>query len=296
MYKRILVPLDGSQTAEIVLPYAEDIAARFGAKIVLVSVSDSGAADSVHLYSLYLERVKEQIQRRLKGRKTKREAKLRSVILQGKPADEILRYAADNNINLIVMASHGSSSRGPWSLGNIAGKVLRATESPVLLIRTPANKAVARQKRLVKKILVPLDGSEPGKAAIPHAEEMARVLSASLVFFQVLEPITGWAGADTSVPSQSGLEGKTKRKNLARDYLNDIVKPLKERGLKISTAVAFGSPADQILDYARAKSIDIIAMSTHGRSGIGRWVFGSVTDKVLHAGDAAVLVIRAAKT
>jgi len=294
MYERILVPLDGSQTAEIVLPYAEDIAAKFGAKIVLVSVSEPGAADSVHLYSLYLEHVKEQIQRQLKGRKTKRGAKLHSAILQGKPADEILQYVADNNINLIVMASHGSSSRGPWFLGNIAGKVLRATKSPVLLIRTPANKAAA--KKLVRKILVPLDGSEPGKAAIPYAEEMSRVLGASLVFFQVLEPITGWAGAGTSVPSQYGLEGKTKRKNLALDYLNDIAKPFKERGLKTSTAVAFGSPADQILDYAKAKSIDIIAMSTHGRSGIGRWVFGSVTDKVLHAGDAAVLVVRAAKT
>jgi nucleotide-binding universal stress UspA family protein len=296
MYQRILVPLDGSQTAEIVLPYAEDIAARFSAKLVLVSVSDSGAPDSVHLYGLYLEHVKEQIQRRLKRYRTKREVKLHSEVLQGKPADEILRYATDNNINLIVMANHGSSSQGPWSLGNIAGKVLWAAESPVLLIRAPANKAVARQRRLVKKILVPLDGSEPGKAAIPHAVEMARVLGASLVFLQVLEPITGWAGAGTSVPSRSGLGGKTKRKNLALAYLNDIVKPLEKRGLKISTAVAFGSPADQILDYAKAKSVDVIAMSTHGRSGIGRWVFGSVTGKVLHAGDAAVLVVRAAKT
>jgi nucleotide-binding universal stress UspA family protein len=98
------------------------------------------------------------------------------------------------------------------------------------------------------------------------------------------------------VPTRSGLGGKAKRRNLAFAYLNDIVKPLEKRGLKISTAVAFGSPADQILDYAKAKSVDVIAMSTHGRSGVGRWVFGSVTGKVLHAGDAAVLVVRAAKT
>jgi nucleotide-binding universal stress UspA family protein len=76
-------------------------------------------------------------------------------------------------------------------------------------------------------------------------------------------------------------------------YLNEISKKLKAQETPVSMEVARGSPADQILDYAETHEMDLIAMSTHGRSGVGRWVFGSVTDKVLHSGDMAVLVVRA---
>jgi nucleotide-binding universal stress UspA family protein len=82
-----------------------------------------------------------------------------------------------------------------------------------------------------------------------------------------------------------------KRKNLAIAYLDDIGKPLKARGLKVSSAVAGGYAAERIINYAESNSIDLIAMSTHGRTGMGRWVFGSVTDKLLHAGNKPLLVI-----
>jgi nucleotide-binding universal stress UspA family protein len=79
-------------------------------------------------------------------------------------------------------------------------------------------------------------------------------------------------------------------------YLDGIGKKLKGKGLGVSSVVVIGSSADQIIDYAKANTIDLIAMSTHGRTGIGRWIFGSVTDKVLHAGDTPVLVARTSKT
>ncbi len=293
MYERILVPLDGSNAAEIVLPYAEEIAAKLSAEIILVSVSESGAANTGHLYHSYLEHITEQVQRQLKDFGAKEEAKVNSEALLGKPAGEILRYAAESNVGLIAMASRGSSDRGPWLLGNIAAKVLRATGRPVLLIRAPASDAALQQKRLVKRILVPLDGSRVGEAAIPCTEALAQTLGAELVLFQVVK-ITTWGGFEYGAPyATAQVEESLTASAIA--YLNGVGKTLKKKGLSTSIAVGLGSPADQIIDYVEANAIDLIAMSTHGRSGIGRWVFGSVTDKVLHAGDTAVLIVRATK-
>ena len=296
MYERILVPLDGSNAAEIVLPYVEEIAAKLGAEIILVSVSESTAAETDHLYRLYLERIAEQVQRELEDWGAKEEAKVRSEVLLGKPASEILQYAEESNVGLIAMASRGRSSRGPWLLGNIAAKVLRATPKPMLLIRTPADNASLQQRSLVKRILVPLDESKVGESAIPCAEALAQVVVAELVLFRALEPLKPFVaeGAVSMSPAMI-KEEEERRKASAMAYLDGVGKVFQDRGLSTSSAIALGSPAEQIIDYAEANAIDLIAMSTHGRSGMGRWVFGSVTDKVLHAGDTPLLTIRATK-
>jgi len=294
MYKRILVPLDGSDTAEIVLPYVEEITAKLGAEIVLVSVSEPAAAGVDHLHHSYLEQTKEQVQRQLEDWRGKEKAKVQSRVLMGEPASEILGYADESNVDLIAMASRGRSSQGPWLLGNVAAKVLRATGRLLLLIRAPASDTALQEKRLVKRILVPLDGSGVGAAAIPHVEALAQALGAELVLFQVLETVTTWTGLEAGA-SQHMPQGEENILASALPYLEGVEQRLNKRGLTTSSVAALGSPADQIISYAEAHDIDLIAMSTHGRSGIGRWVFGSVTDKVLHAGNTAVLVVRATK-
>ena len=295
MHEVILVPLDGSDAAEIALPYAEEIATKLGGEIALVSVFESPATDADHLYRSYLERITELVQNQLKDYGAKKEVKVQSKVLLGSPAEQILRYADESNASLITMASRGASGQGPWLLGNIAAKVLRATRRPVLLLRTPASDAALQQKRLVKRVLVPLDGSTVGEAAIPCTEALAQAWGAALVLFQVVEPVTHWAnmGVDASYYVAEDVES---RKASAIAYLDGMGKSLKERGLSTSSAIGMGPSADEIINYAEANAIDIIAMSTHGRSGVGRWVFGSVTDKVLHAGDTAILVVQAPRT
>jgi len=295
MYEKILVPLDGSETAEMVIPYAEEMAARLGSEIILTSVSESVPFDAQQLYQIYLERVTGQVQHQLKDWKPAKEKPVQSKVLTGRPADEILRYADETNTGLIALTSRGSSGRGPWLLGNIVEKVLRATSKPLLLIRAPANERAIQQKRLVKKIMVPLDGSELGATALPYAELIGQALGAELVLLHILEPIRPpLSASEVGVPSPEVIIDENRTADYSA-YLNGVAERLKQWGIKVSSALVRGSPADQIIDYAKTNSIDLIAMSTHGRTGIGRWVFGSVTDKVLHAGDTPVLVIRAQK-
>jgi nucleotide-binding universal stress UspA family protein len=287
--------LDGSNAAEIVLPYAGEIAAKLGSEIVLVSVSESKAVDIDRLYRSYLESITEQLQAQLRGYRAREMSKVYSDVLLGTPADEILRYANQNNASLIVMASRSSMGQGPWLLGNIAAKVLRAIGRPVLLIREPVNNTALQEKRLVKRILMPLDGSRVGEAAIRCTEVLAQALGAELVLFHVLGSLVVSSNLLEVSMSYSAPVIDESRKASAIDYLDGVEKLLKERGLNTSNVLSSGSAADQIIDYAKLNDIDLISMSTHGRSGIGRWVFGSVTDKVLHAGDTPVLVVPAAK-
>jgi len=294
MYKTMLVPLDGSKAAESALPYAEEIAAKLNAEIILISVSESATADAEHPFQTYLERIMERVQHEIKDWYAKKDVRVKSKVLLGKPADQILRYADENNVGLIAMASRGSSGQGPWLLGSVAAKVLRATVRPVLLIRAQASELSLQQKRLLKRILVPLDGSKLGEAAIPGTEALARALGAELVLLQVVEPATTW-GTYEGYPSYPPPADVESRKASAKAYLDGVGKPLEEKGLNTSSVLEYGLPARQIIDYAKANGVDLIAMSTHGRSGIALWVFGSVTDKILHAGDTAVLIVRASK-
>ncbi len=296
MFKRILVPLDGSEAAEIVLPYVHEIAGRDGAQVVFVSVSEAKLddANARHLYGSYLQQLTNRVNQGLWDLGAAPAVQVRSEVLIGRPADEILRYADFINAGLIIMASRGASGQGPWLLGNIAAKVLRATNRPVLLIRGPHPQPNVGEQ-LISRILVPLDGSLIGAAAIPLAEVFAETLDAEIVLLHSVQPssvTSTFADAGTTIPEALVVSAS---KDAATSYLDGIRRDLSKKELAVSAFVTTGSPAEQIVDYAKSSSIDLIAMSSHGRTGIGRWVFGSVADKVLHAGDTPILLVRATK-
>jgi len=295
MYERIMVPLDGSNAAEMVLPYAEEMAAKFNSEIALVSVAEPAPVESDHLFRAYLNTIQEKVRAELSDWGAKPGTRVDVEVLVGKPADEILTYAAGKNVSLVVMASRGRSGGGPWLLGNIAAKVLRATTKPVLLVRKEAPAEGLNRKSLIQRILVPLDGSKVAERILPHAEAMATSLNGELLLFQAVEPMRATFNPEASVISKSTIAKENKRrKESSEQYLDSVAKGVQKRGHPVSKDVTTGAPAEQILDLAEAKPVDLIAMSTHGRSGVGRWVLGSVTDKVLHAGDMPVLVLRAA--
>jgi nucleotide-binding universal stress UspA family protein len=290
MFERILVPLDGSENAEIVFPYCADLAAKFASAVILVTVSETRTLDIDHLYNTYLKHARRKMRQNLEvfgGRDT---VALESEVLFGDPAREILRITEDKDAGLILLASHGTSAEGPWLLGHIAAKVLRATKRPVMLIRERAAKEALEQKKLLSKILVPLDGSKIGEAALCYAVTLAKKTAAEITLLEVFEQVkgVGATGISYNIPDDESV-----RKSLL-SYLDHVAGPIKNEGLKVSTTVLFGIAADNIVEYAEKNGIDLIAVSTHGRSGLGRWVFGNVTDKILHTGNVAVLVAHAA--
>jgi len=137
MYEKILIPLDGSELAEIALPYAEEMGVRLGSEITLLSVSDSAEAPEYHKHQVYLDGVADSTKRGAKRylEMPEEAIKVEKAIVVGEPAEEIVDYAEKEGIDLIIMATHGRSGISRWTLGSVAEKVVRAGTTPVLLVR-----------------------------------------------------------------------------------------------------------------------------------------------------------------
>ena len=306
MFKKLLVPLDHSKTAESVLPYARFLAKKLDADVELLEVIDSNeiasnvSAEQARLVSgvrdyatgssaEYLAQVCD----RLPGIRT------RCRVADGMPAAVIIDAAAADQETLIVMASHGRSGIHRWLLGSVAEKVLRGTSNPLLLIRA-SEEAPAVDDIAMNSIVVPLDGSELAESALGPAIDLARSLKLEIVLVRVYElPSTAYyraddfaSSAEPFIPSYRELVEAMSRE--AREYIDSKVNELRGRGLEqLRGQVVEGKPAEEIIKLARGIKGSMIAMCTHGRSGLKRWVLGSVTEKVVHDAGSPVLVVRA---
>ena len=153
---------------------------------------------------------------------------------------------------------------------------------------------------MAEKILIPLDGSKIGEAALPYVEDLVSKLSPSvkveLTLLQVVSVLTHYVGAGEVMAPISYTEKEMEQiQQEARAYLNKVAEGISSEKVSVEVRVGTGNAAKEIIKVADEINVDLIAMSTHGRSGISRWAFGSVTDRVLRGGHKPVLVVRAKK-
>ena len=301
MYTRMLIPLDGSKLAENVLPYARAMARALDGPIELLSVVDSmdsartSHAGHVRSVDAIVETAVQESRRYLEGiARSFTGRPVTCVVEQGQPEEVIIERAAGDKETLISMATRGRSGIHRWLMGSVAEKVLRGASTPLLLVRGDAEGKNTGEATL-KSIVVPLDGSKLAETVLPNAVELAKKLSLAIVLTRAYQiPLSAtYAGAESPyIPNNDALM------NLVRDeagtYLETKVNELHQNGVeKVSSILMVGSGADEIIDLARGTPDNLIAMCTHGRSGVKRWALGSVTEKVVrHSGDP-VLVVRA---
>jgi nucleotide-binding universal stress UspA family protein len=312
VYKRVLVPLDGSELAEVVFSYAKELAARLGLDLVLLHVASPHERDLVPLHRAYVERAAEVLRR--ESEEIRKKAGIRpqggrvtaeGELAVGHAAEEILNCALKRNADLILMATHGRSGIKRWALGSVADKVLRVSEIPVCLVRAGLREEIIHDKWPTRTMLVPLDGSELAELVLPHVEALAKQVGPELVdvvLLRVCEPPV----VPSDYPPTAGLTWEEhKAREMARptivceEYLAGVQRRLEGAGLRAQSVVLKGKPADEITDYANKNPVSLIVMSTHGRSGISRWAYGSVADRVLLGVSSPVFLTRppsAAKT
>ena len=306
MFKRILVPMDTSKLAEIALPYAEELAVKLGSEIILLHVRTSADGPDKLEHKVYISKTAAAIEQHVKkspafppGEKVKvASATIGSPSLIANPAEEILDYAEKENISLIIMATHGRTGIRRWALGSTANKVARAARCPLLLIRAGAN--VPGSVRL-DKILVPLDGSQPGEAALPYVENLASRLKSKVSLLTVVEPLyhvypysegIGYLGVAGMIRVPYTEEEMKPMKIVAEKYVKDVNDKLSSKGIQTSYEARTGSPGEEIIEVEGEIHPDMVAMSTHGHSGFGRWEHGSIADKVIHASNTPLLLVR----
>lgn len=308
MYSRMLVPLDGSELAEMVCTYAKELAGRLDIDVVLLHVSSPGSQSVVPMERAYIEHVAEIVQGQIKDvqKKTEPQGKSKPVkvtgeLVVGYEAEEILSYAEKNSIDLILLGSHGRSGIKRWTIGSVAGKVMGATKIPVWLIKPRTPEETPYDKWPRRTLIVPLDGSELAESVLPHAEALVKQRGTEpmdIVLLRVSEPMTI---PTYYSPDMSGVsldwgnfiqQDTIKRKQAAKDYLAAIEKQLKEKSITVKSAVIEGKTNDEIVDYANKQPFSMIIMATHGRSGLSRLVYGSAAANILNGVSRPMFIIK----
>ena len=286
MYKKILVPLDGSKLAEQVIPYARLLANACGAAVTLLRVSGPDVQlpfSSKQATSDYLNYTAASLQ----------PLPVDSVEKIGNPAEVIVDVAKDDADCLIAMATHGVTGPGRWFLGSIASKVVQSAANPLLLIRAGGN-ANSSEPIALKRVIVPLDGSGLAETVLPHVVTLASKLKLEVQLVSAYTmPFSTYVVAGGVIEPGSAQIRKELHEQSGK-YLDGKVAELRATGLHaVSAVVVEGDAANEIIGLATTSAQTMIAMSTHGRSGIGRWVLGSVAEKVVQHSHAPVLLIRA---
>ena len=301
MYTRMLIPLDGSKLAENVLPYARALARALDLRIELLSVVDTmdfaktTHAGHVRDFDPIIEaavregeQYLENVARSFTGMTVDN-----CVVEQGQADQIIVEKAARDKETLIGMATRGRSGIHRWLMGSVAEKVLRGATNPLLLVRGD-EEGKSEGVATLKSIIVPLDGSKLAEIALPRAVDLAKKLGLEIVLTRAYQiPLSTYGVADAAyIPNQDAF--LTAVREEADAYLEAKVNEVRGNGIeKVSSILLVGSGADEIIDLARTTPDNLIAMCTHGRSGVKRWALGSVTEKVVrHSGDP-VLVVRA---
>jgi nucleotide-binding universal stress UspA family protein len=287
MFERILVPLDSSKLAEVALPYAEEIAGRLVSDVKLVHIVESDTDPYRNMRQVYLQKMAEVTRSGVEKHLIKppeREIKVDPIILVGDPAWEIVNYADEESIGLIVMVTRGLSGIKRWTLGNVADRVVRTTEMPVVLIRAKGDRLGGHEKGIFNKVLVCLDGSRESEAILTYVGELASKFKAEVVLIEVAEKGYYFAKAGGYEYVFYPEEQTRSAKAFIKDYLDKVGSQLKQKGIAVNSEVRVGDAAEEIIRFADEISADVVAMTTHGRSGIARWAVGSVADKVLREG------------
>ncbi|MBA7608711.1 hypothetical protein ES703_15893 [subsurface metagenome] len=305
MYNRMLVPLDGSELAEVVFPYAQELAARLDLDLIFLHVYSSEESEFAPMRRVYVERACEIVRRESEEVREKtgvqpggKALEARGELAVGRPAEEILRYADENDIDLILIATHGRSGIRRWAMGSVADKVLRASKVPVWLVRAGIPEEIVYDKWPSRTILVPLDGSELAESVLPHVEALAKQRDAELVdvvLLRVCEPPVISSDYPPTMPlswEEHVEQEMDKFRRVSEQYLAGVEKRLKDAGLRVRSEVLDGNPAGEIVDYANRNPFNLIVMATHGGSGLSRWAFGSVADKVLRVISSPIFLVR----
>lgn len=306
MYERLLVPLDGSEFSEQVLPMAERFAKELALPIRLLHAIDPEHPSisqslnerlfyihSAHHRGMHARAYVEPIRTRM----VESGLDVSILVPQGDPGDAIVDEADKESGTLIVMSSHGRSGAFRWWTGSVADRVLHHANSPLLMIRPRERRGAAAEGRF-NRIVVPLDGSELAEHALDHASHLGKTMDLVVELIRVIPSAEEYANLANLVPANlvtqapSYAEYRAIVEKEAEDYLAEIGERLKQEGVQVDWRVLHGPAAAAIIDHSVASDEALLVMTTHGRSGVARLVLGSVAERVVRQSGEPVLLIR----
>jgi len=299
VYKRILVPLDGSTFAEAALPLALGLTRKTNASLHLISVVEPIPAfayaewepAALDWSTQYLDSVGQRLSDSAGGEVT-------TAVHTGRVVETLHEQVRALGIDLVVMATHGRGAFSRAWLGSVADALMREAETPVLFVHPKEGEAPPPvPQEDFETLLIPLDGSALSESALEHATEFGELFGSAYHLTRVVAYPLEIASPYLPHTIQMNADILAEAKQGAADYLEEKAEQMRKRGLRVTASVAVDPQAAHgILSEAEAVGSDLVAMATHGRSGVSRVVLGSAADKVLRGTHVPVLLYRPPKS
>jgi nucleotide-binding universal stress UspA family protein len=322
MFEKILVPLDGSSLAERAIPHAEKFARIFGGKIILLRVLDVNTSQRTPLIDpvswqidkteagVYLQDIAARLRLRLATSQSSVEEneRVETVLLEGRPAENIVSFAHAENISLVVLSTHGRGGLSRWNLSSVAQKVISMIYLPVLLVRAYCPPESEETDIFYRRVLLPTDGSRraecvlsvaialqkgesPRASAAQPLESGADAPQAKLVFASVLRT------PEIPIPQPYGDEIDQLYQKLIAVSRKAVKQYLDTLKLRICVdcetyVIESDHVTNAIHDLVEKQNIDLVILSAHGYSGQFTYPYGSIAQNYIEHGAKPVLIIQ----
>ncbi|HEY5268800.1 MAG TPA: universal stress protein [Anaerolineales bacterium] len=302
MFNTILVPLDGSQLAECVLPHIVAIARSFDAEITLLRMLEKNQASaSAQLFDLlnwqinktkaaaYLEKTKARFQ--------ELGLRARTIVLEGLVAEGITEYAQNQGMKLIILSSHGHSGLTQWGISSITQKIILSAPTSVLIVRAHQQDIQAgelSETLVYQRILVPLDGSQRSENVLPIITQLARFHKSQMHLVQVVQT-PEMARQMPPAPEDIDLSNRVVARNReeAGHYLEQVKSRSYLEGIAVQThLITSDNAAVALHQLGEQEHIELVTLSAHGYSGNHQWPYGSMVNNFIMYGKVPLLIVQ----
>jgi nucleotide-binding universal stress UspA family protein len=302
MFDTILVPLDGSQLAECVLPHVIAIARSFDAEIALLRILERNQANtSAQLFDLLNWQIN-KTEATLYLAKTKawfRESKIkaRTTVLEGLVAEGITEYAQNQGMKLIILSSHGRNGLTQWGISSVAQKIILSAPTSVFIVRAhqyEAHPDELSETPVYQRILVPLDGSQRAENVLPIITQLAQIHKSQIHLVQVVQT-PEMARQMPPAPEDIDLANRvvTRNREEARHYLEQVKSRSYLEGIAVQThLITSDNAAVALHQLGEQEHIELVTLSAHGYSGNHQWPYGSMVNNFIMYSKIPLLIVQ----
>jgi nucleotide-binding universal stress UspA family protein len=297
MFKHILLPLDGSSLAERVLPHAIAMSKAFNSQVTLLRVIHKGSEEDTNnivnpmawqMRKSEAEAYLYSVQNRLEDVEV--DSKIR--IMEGNPAQQIIEFARNEAVDLIILSSHGSSGVSAWNINSTVQKVLLRAFMPVMIIRAYIEEYDSLLGLKYERLFLPLDGSKRAECILPLAKSISEAQDSKVFLTHIIETPT--------LPSQMPLQDDVKnivdqlieiKFNEASSYINEVKDQFNPNRVEV---IIEGSekPSIAMHNVIDREQIDLVLLSAHGYSGESRWPYGSIALNFIVFGTTPLIILQ----
>lgn len=294
----VCVCIDGSPVSNRIIPHGLAIARAFGASLSVLHVLEPQHRDGTLTSTNPLEWEMQRTDARgyldgISAEYGSPELPIKTVLLEGRVAEEICGWAAIHHVDLTVLCSHGASGSTDWSLASTANKLIEGLSGPTLLVPAGVLEEPPKREAIYERILLPLDASPRAESALPLAVRLAGMHGSELVLVHAV-PVPELTRPAPLDEEELELERRLIERNtrVGESYLAQVAERLIDQGLRVSTVLLHDHVRFELLRCIKEERPNLIVVSGHGRSGNTEVRLGSVTSFLLEHATAPILIVR----